>query len=676
MKSLSQHVAPRGGHNVKLLIFLRIVVICIVSIYIYITWSSAIARFVRRLIHPPYEKGLIVGPSVYGGDTFGGRYYPETQITPQNVASLQMEWDYSSGDGKSASVQGQLASSIGFECSPIICHHHLIVVTPTEALVALDPSSGEQLWRFEPPNYTTLAQVSRGAACWSGPQNDPHPNRILYTCRSTFCEVDADTGKLIESFGNHGVIDLAAGVGRGHPEMVRYNSPCMIVGDTAVCGSAIDDDVRADSPSGEVRAFDIHTGQVKWSWDMIPRDKLDPARKTWGGDSADKTGSGNVWSMMSYDAPRHLIYLPTSSPANDEYGGTRVGDNHYCNSIVCLNADKGTMIWFYQLVHHDLWDADIPAEPLLFDFHKQGETIPAVAVATKMGRVFLFNRVTGVPLFPIREVPVPQTDVPGEVTSLTQPLQDLPPPLVPQTLSPDDAWGPNPDAEKAAYHYLSAFRTGPIFTPPSLVGNTHNPGRYGGCNWAGMAYDQKDALIITTVTNAPFYQKLVTQNENARTNKVFPMYGSPYGVDIAELSLNGFPVIKPPWGKIVAIDPATGQIRWQHPVGYIPEAEAAHLSGYEQMGSPVVGGAITSASGLTFLAGTRDQHLRVFSSATGREIVSFPLPSVGASLPMIYTVNGREYIVICSGGHGFLRSSVNDIVMAFSLPTDWLKKHN
>ncbi len=646
----------------------------LIGLFLYSNGVPTIISFVKKPLHPPYEKGVVVGPALYAGDAYGSRFYSETQITPLNVNALQLEWDYSTGDAKTAETKGQLASSIGFECSPIICNGHMIVVTPTEALVALDPGSGEMLWRFEPPNYSHLAQVNRGASCWLGPKDDPHPYRILYSSGRKFYEVDANTGKLIETFGNRGMIDLADGIDQGHPEMVLYNSPALIVGDTAICGSGIDDDVRADSPLGEVRAFEIQTGKLRWSWDMIPRSKNDPARKTWEGTSGDTTGSGNVWSMMSYDASRHLVYLPTSSPSNDDFGGTRLGNNQYCNSIVCLNSDTGKLIWSFQLVHHDIWDYDIPAQPLLFDFNKNAESIPAVAVATKMGRIFLFNRITGVPLFPIHEVPVPQSDVPGERTSPTQPMQDLPPPLVPQTIGPSDAWGVDATGEAFAYKIFSQLRTGPIFNPPSLHGTVHNPGRYGGCNWAGMTYDQKDGLIITTAINDPFFQQLVYRPDNTGNYGPFPMLGTPFYAQIGELaSPQGIPMVKPPWGKIVAIDPVTGQFRWEHPVGYIPEA--ANIPGYKEMGSPVVGGAITTASGLTFLAGTRDGHLRAFASNTGEELASFPLPSVGASLPMIYTVNGREFIVICSGGHGFLRSAIDDHVMAFSLSADWLKQN-
>jgi len=606
----------------------------------------------------------VVGPAVYAGDTFGSRFYTESGINISNVKSLKLAWRYSSGDANTGQVGPQVPMNMGFECSPIVCDNRLIVVTPTEAIVALDPSSGAELWRFEPANYSHLFQANRGPACWIGPVSDHHRYRILYSSWRNLYELDATTGKPIDEFGDHGTIDLSEGLDRGHPEMMRFNSPPLIVGNTAICGGQINDNFRTYAPSGDVRAYDIHSGKIIWTFHPIPVDHTDPASKTWLDRSAARTGGANVWSMMSYDPKSGLAYLPTSSPSNDFYGGTRPGIGLYADSIVCINAATGKVKWFYQLVHHNLWDYDIPAEPLLFNYRRGNNLIPAVAVATKMGRIFLFNRMTGVPLFPIKEVAVPKSNVPGEWTSPTQPMQVLPPPLVAQAGSSYNVTESNPSEFTNTSEFPGKIAMGSIYTPPSLNGFVQFPGFLGGCNWAGMTYDKASGLIITTANNLGHYIRLYSKaNEQPKEN---PMIGTPYWVLTREYwDNNKVPLTKPPWGIIVGIDPVTGQIRWKHPLGYLPQANK--IPGYQHLGSLVVGGCVSTATDLVFVAGTSDSHLRALKGSTGKELASFTLPNVGAALPIIYSVKGREYVVICCGGHGAFNTDHKDQVLAFSL---------
>jgi len=613
----------------------------------------------------------IVGPSVYGGDTTGIRYYRNSQITAANVRDLRVAWSYSTGDAAHESMKGQVASSIGFECSPILCHKRLIVVTPTEALLALNPVTGRPLWRFEPTHYDDIAQANRGASCWIGPANDPHPHRILYTFWSQLWEVDADTGQAISTFGKHGSIDLTAGIDRGHPEMIRANTPPLVVGDLVICPFQITDDLRVDSPRGDLRAYDIHTGALRWTWHTIPIDPNDPASRTWQDGSGSRTGGANVWSMISYDRARGLIYCPVGCPSNDHYGGTRPGNNLYANSLVCLNAETGVVKWSYQVVHHDLWDYDIPCEPILFDCRREGANIPAVAIVTKMGRMFLFNRVTGAPLYPIDETPVPKSDLPGEWTSPTQPLPTLPPPLVPQSISISDAWGATKETKREAQKLISDMKARSIFAPPSLRSGIVNPGLYGGCNWAGMAFDEKENLIITTTNRFPFTIRL-HQRDHEQEQGPYPMYGTPYWADFSGfMTPDWLPRVTPPWGTMVAVNPSTGAIVWQRPVGYLPEA--SNVPGYKEFGSTSVGGCITTDTGLVFETGTRDCHLYAIDANTGKELASFPLPYVGASLPIIYSADGKEYLISCCGGHGFTHGALGDQVLAFALPAAQIK---
>ena len=594
------------------------------------------------------------GPSFYGSDSYGTRFYSQNEITPQNVKSLKVVWDIQTGDAVSEAPNGA-----AFECSPIVSDGNLVVVSPGSALMALNPLTGKIRWRFTPHNAAIIN--NRGLAVWKGPAGTEHSERIVYAVDSLLYEVDSHTGQVISRFGDHGHVNLT----------VRFNSPPLIVGDTILCGSQVGDNIRANADSGKVRAFDVHTGALRWSFDPVPHDKNDPAVKTWPSHLPNETGAGNVWSFLSYDPVNRLVYLPTSSPSNDSYGGTRTGSNLYCNSIVCVDAATGVRRWSFQLVHHDLWDYDLPSQPLLFDFPRNGKLVHGVAVTTKMGRMFLFDRLSGQPLFPIKEVPVLKSDVPGEQSFPTQPMAVLPPPLSPQQVRLEDAWGPNPAELAESQSLFSKNRLGAIYTPPSLQGTIQVPGIIGGCNWSGMAYDPQRHLIVTTTNHFPILSKLYSRTDKTQHPMGFgdgsgQMEGTPFEASWTLLrTADGIPRIKPPWGTLVAVDPVTGQIAWQTPLGFIPAAE--NVPGYKGFGSPSLGGALTTASGLTFVAGTLDNHLRAFETQTGKEVASFSLPAGGQALPMIYSVGKKEYLVICCGGHWILGDKFSDHIVAFAL---------
>lgn len=593
------------------------------------------------------------GPARYGGDPGGTRFYQATQITAGNAAALQVAWDIRTGDAALPAGQGA-----AFECQPLVCAGHLVVITPSDALLALDPVSGRTLWRFEPPGQHAAGN-NRGCSLWHASEPDAHPDRLLYPAGHFVYEVDGQTGESIAGFGQGGRIDIARGLSRGHSRMIVYNSPPLVAGNLVLCGSQIGDNVRADAADGAVRAFDVHTGALVWTFRPLVIRPGGP-------------GAANVWSLMSCDPSLGRIYLPTTSPSNDSYGGTRPGPDPGSDSLTCLDLATGKRLWAQQLVHHDLWDYDLPAEPVLFDYQQSGRTVRGVAQVTKMGRMFLFDRVSGKPLFPLREISVPASDVPGEAAAPTQPMPGLPPPLVPQGISPADAWGKNPGDMAAAKMLLAAHRTGPAFTPPSFEGTVQMPGLLGGCNWSGAAYDPKSRLLVTTTNTLPLVVTLYPRGQ-AHSRHGFDgdgggaMLGTPYEVswDFVRTP-DGLPRVRPPWGTIAAVDPLTGRIAWQHPLGWMPQA--AGVPGYKDFGSPSFGGAITTASGLTLVAGTLDHHLRVLDTRTGREIAALPLPAGGESLPIIYTVAGKEYLCLCCGGHWMLGDPFSDHVVAFALP--------
>ncbi len=580
----------------------------------------------------PHPAVLATGPAVYGGDPGGTRFYessqvsPASQITAGNAARLRVAWDVQTGDAALPAGQGA-----AFECQPIVCAGHLVVVTPSAALLALDPATGQTLWRFDPPGRRGTGN-NRGCSLWHASGPDAHPDRLLYPAGHWLYEIDGRTGQAVASFGAAGRIDIARGLSRGHARMIVYNSPPLVAGNLALCGSQIGDNVRVDAADGAVRAFDVHTGALVWAFHPLV---LRP-----GG-----PGAANVWSLMSYDPALGRVYLPTTSPSNDSYGGTRPGPDPGSDSLTCLSLATGKRVWAQQLVHHDLWDYDLPAEPVLFDFTRGGKVVRGVCQVTKMGRMFLFDRVSGRPLFPMRELPVPASGVPGECASPTQPSEILPPPLVPQT---------------------------GIFEPPSLRGTVQSPGILGGCNWSGAAYDPKSRLVVTTTNNLPMLIRLYRRgSKHARhgfdNDGGGQMLGTSYEASWDYLRTpSGVPEARPPWGTIAAVDPFSGRIAWQHPLGWMPQAVS--LPGYKGFGSPSFGGAITTASGLTLVAGTLDHHLRVLVTRTGREIAALPLPAGGQSLPMIYTAGGREYVCLCCGGHWMLGDPFSDHIISFALP--------
>jgi quinoprotein glucose dehydrogenase len=615
----------------------------------------------------------------YGHDPGGTRYSPAAQLTRDNVARLQVAWVYRTGDY----AIGEGATR--FESTPLLVDRTLYVSTPFGRVIALDPERGLERWAYDPgvdlsAHYGDFA--NRGVATWVDPGRGPAAScrRRIFVAPidARLIALDATTGRPCADFGVQGQVELKRDLVNPPFEPGEYEvtSPPAVVGDRVIVGSSIGDNNRADAPSGVVRAFDARTGRQRWAWDPIPRRHALPGFDTWRGAHAERTGGANAWSIISVDAERDLVFVPVGSGSPDFYGGERLGQNLYANSLVALRGSTGQLVWHFQVVHHDLWDYDVPAQPVLMTVRRDGREIPAVGQATKMGHLFILDRRTGAPLFPLEERAVPKSDVPGEEAWPTQPFPTLPRPLAPQHLTAAEAWGVTPEDREWCRATLAALRAEGIFTPPSLRGTVVFPGNIGGANWGGTAVDPVRGLLVTPTNRLATIVRLVPRaayDSARRANADWQrgeQRGTPYGMLRRSLrSPRGVPCNPPPWSALSAVDAATGELKWEVPLGTLPAL--ASVPGSQTWGSIVLGGAMITAGGLVFIAGTVDQELRALDVETGRELWKARLPAAGNALPMTYQLSdtGRQYVVLAAGGREPIWKQ-GDYVVAFALPRD------
>ncbi len=596
---------------------------------------------------------------VYGRDAGGTKYSPLALIHRGNVGQLRVAWIFRTGDMYDPKGNGRQTA---FESTPLFINGTLYVSTPLGRVIALDPDTGTSRWSFDPKLDRTAGYgdfANRGVAAWVDPRTKEQ-RIFIATIDARLFALNGATGKSIGAFGVGGQVNLKTGLRNPVLSDSEYEetSPPAVIGDTVVVGSAIADNGRAEAPSGEIRGFDARTGKLRWSFDPL---------------KGQKAGAANAWSIISVDEKRNLVFVPTGSASPDYFGGERKGDNVYANCVVALRGDTGELVWHFQTVHHDLWDYDVASQPTLFTLRRQGKEIPAIAIGSKTGNLFILNRETGVPVFGVEERPAPKSDVIGEVASATQPFPVLPAPLAPQKFGPGDVWGATDADRNWCTEQLAQHRSEGIFTPPSLRGSIVFPGNIGGMAWGGSAYDPERGLLIVPTNRLAALVRLIPRDEYNQRKKTgglreewSPQSGTPYGM-ARQLLLTPtmMPCNPPPWGALTAIDVTSGAKKWESPLGVLPwltdRPEAS------QWGSVNLGGPIATGGGLVFIGATLDPYLRAFDIETGAELWKGSLPTSARATPMTYRSHGKQFVVIAAGGHDVPGIPMGDYLVAFSL---------
>ncbi len=657
------------------------------------------------------------GWPTYGGDPGGQRFSKSSQITRDNLSQIHLVWTFHT---HAVDTEAERAQKPSFESTPVLSGDTLYLSSPFDVVFALDARTGVERWHYDPklsPLTPGGIVTSRGVSLWpSGTAVQPNSpacsHRVfLGTLDARLLALDAATGKICAGFGNNGSVDLRDGVHSPNVGFYGMTSPPTVVGDVIVAGSTVGDNQQVDIESGAVRGYDAITGKLLWTWEPL----------LWAQKQKIRTGAGNVWSVISADPALGLVYLPTGSAAPDLYGGMRPGDNRDANSIVALDAATGKKVWAFQVVHHDIWDYDIPSEPILFTWRG---TIPAIAVTTKMGMVFLFDRRTGQPLVPVEERPAPQSDVPGEQTYPTQPFQNIPA-LAPFVMSMADSssYQRSPADAELCRKQLADLRYEGIYTPVSLKGTLNYPGPTGGVNWGGAALDPNTGILYANTNRIASVIRLVPRRyfedriggfieahifrksvwialfllvllmsclrrrslkpgwapililifglliigwsrmyvrPASPAYELSPQRKSPYLIDRHPLvDSHGLSCTPAPWGAITAVNLNTLAKVWEKPLGTMVPGQQTGIRNF--------GGPIVTTSGLVITGGAEDPWLRFFDSATGDELRKIELPVPATATPMTYTLDGRQYILVAAGGHGDGTVPLGDSLMAFAI---------
>jgi quinoprotein glucose dehydrogenase len=611
-----------------------------------------VAVAVAPVSSPPRAAASIDGEwRTFGRDPGAQRFSPLTQITPGNVATLQPAWTFDT-------------HVHDLQVTPIVVNG-IMYVTGGSTVFALEPETGKTIW-----TYVANGAVSRrGVAYWPGDARTP-PRLFSGAGDGRMMALDAIKGTLVTTFGDRGFVDIKQSVRDGVDGKFGLITPPVVYKDIVITGGANEEGEPSTGLYGDIRGWDARSGRLLWSFHTVPRPG-EPGIETWDGESWKSRSGTNAWSFLTVDVERGLVFAPTGSPTSDFYGGDRKGQNLYGNSLIALDATTGHLKWFHQLVHHDIWDWDLPAAPTLIDVTKDGRRIPAVAQITKMSTLFIFDRVTGEPIFGLEERPVPQTDVPGEATWPTQPFPVAPPPLSRTTFDPSkDFYALTP--EHAAYCQdlwakQKMFTKG-MFTPPSLDGTmVMFPSTLGGGNWSGLSYDEARGVVFTNIMNLGQVARMVPRAAT-KAGEVPYRRTTPWGRPIGRFwnPENRIPCSAPPFGELLAVDVNRAAVRWRVPLGVFDDLKAR---GFDKTGTPNIGGTIVTASGLVFIGGTIDGRFRAFDAGSGTLLWETTLDASAHATPMTFMGrNGRQYVVIAAGGDGLLGSRPGSMIEAFAIP--------
>lgn len=630
----------------------------------------------------------------YGRTQAGTRYSPLTQINDSNVNKLEVAWTFRTGDLTTAKDPGEATNQV----TPIKIGNGMYLCTAHQQLIALDPATGQEKWRFDPQlkvDNTFQHMTCRGVSYYDA-ANTAEFATSLSTLHSVSLEcprkiilpvndgrlvaVNADTGKVCSDFGVHGEIDLQHLMPNAYPGGYNPTSPAVVTGTTIVIAGSVTDNYSVKEPSGVIRGYDVNTGKLQWAFDT----GAENPNALPGDEGTFVHNSPNAWAPLAYDAQLDIVYIPTGVGTPDIWGGDRDQyKERYANSMLAINATTGKLVWHFQTTHHDLWDMDVPSQPSLADIpDKDGKTVPAIYVLTKTGNAFVLDRRNGEAIVPVTEKPVPNTvkrgpQTQGERYSPTQPFSDLN--LAPQNkLTDKDMWGATLFDQLYCRIYFKSLNYDGIYTPPSENGTLVFPGNLGVFEWGGMSVNTDRQVAVMNPIGLPFVSTLIPSDPNrpiatkgaGTEHGLQPMYGTPYSVDIKPfLSPLGFPCKQPAWGYVAGVDLTTHDVVWKKRIGTIRDS----LPNLFQLpplpiGVPGLGGAISTAGNVMFVAGTQDNYMRAYNVTNGDKLWEGRLPAGGQATPLTYEANGKQYVVIMAGGHGSFGTKMGDYLVAFALP--------
>jgi len=636
----------------------------------YVLGALGLAAATALVTLLPMQRATAQGPNndpaqvwdAFGGNQQAQKYSTATQITPDNVKSLNKAWDFHTGDVSSG------AHSTTWGATPLFVNNTVYTGTPKYNIFALEPDTGKLKWRYSANGSNgdeNQGLKNRGVAYWaaSAPAAGQPCQKMVYigNMQGELHGVDADTGKACTGFGKNGVVDVNAWLTTNSKWKIGLIQPPAVYKDTLILAWAGNDWVYKTENPGTVYGIDARTGALKWTFNIIPPDMLN------------QTGTANVWAGISVDPETGLAFLPTSSPSPNYYGGDRLKEMPYATATVAVNAETGEVKWARQLVHHDIWDVDINSAPTLVDIKKDGQTIPALIQATKMGFLFVLNRNTGEPVYPIEERPYPASDVQGEVAAKTQPYVPLPEPVIADHMPPVSMLADLISFGECS-RWKARIRDEGRYTPPSVRGSISWPATLGGVEWGGGALDPTTNTYVVNSNVVPQIYSLVPRAEadkkygNALRNRdgYAAQQGSAYGFRLENfLNMWGMPCWAPPYGNLLSYDMNTGKLNWKKPVGqvqkwgfYMPES----------WGSVTIGAPVVTRSGLIFIGASMDSRVRAVDLKTGNVLWKHLVEAPAVAQPAVYTYKGKEYVVFAAGGNGILTPRLSDQLVAFALP--------